>query len=265
MSKSTSAPAPITPEHLARIKQDAQRGIGASSGDTLRFVHYLVSFRSMCWKSFSEFVKVVDTAQTLTHEVDRLNEEYDKAWRHDLNDKNNVQVLAAEVARLNGENARLLDQIKVLQSDANSWQSGYDRGRTMGNKTILETRAADARLAGFWRSPKEMPSEGAQVVVLRDAGHVGNGQHPGHRCGRWLELTTAMGLMFSCDAISTGNVIGWVGADEFKGLEDLNANAWRYVWLRSKDQETAAHFLGYSDGSVGDSVLDEAMSRDAKP
>jgi hypothetical protein len=38
MSKSTSAPAPITTDHLARIKQDAERGIGASSGDTLHLL-----------------------------------------------------------------------------------------------------------------------------------------------------------------------------------------------------------------------------------
>lgn len=36
----------------------------------------------------------------LKAEVDRLNEDYDKEWRHDLNDKNNVQVLAAEVEAL---------------------------------------------------------------------------------------------------------------------------------------------------------------------
>lgn len=39
----------------------------------------------------------------LRAEIDRLNDEYDKAWRHDLNDKNNVQALAAEVARLSAE------------------------------------------------------------------------------------------------------------------------------------------------------------------
>lgn len=36
-------------------------------------------------------------------EVERLDEEYDKAWRHDQNDKKNYQVLAAEVARLNAK------------------------------------------------------------------------------------------------------------------------------------------------------------------
>lgn len=38
MSESPSLPAPIHAGHLERIKQDAMRGIGASSGDTLRLV-----------------------------------------------------------------------------------------------------------------------------------------------------------------------------------------------------------------------------------
>lgn len=206
MSESTSAPAPITPDHLARIKRDAQRGIGASSGDTLRLVHYLASFRAMCWKSFSEFVKVVDTAQTLTHEVERLNEEYDKAWRHDLNDKNNVQVLASEVARLTSfesayrewidktkwvqesvhcselgkhladvmrerinqltdVNTRLLDQVKVLQSDANSWQSGYDRGRAMGKKSGEEFRCKTCSCE--WIGTKSHPDTDCKAPDVR--------------------------------------------------------------------------------------------------
>ena len=39
----------------------------------------------------------------LKADIDRLNDEYDKAWRHDLNDKKNVQALAAEVLRLSAE------------------------------------------------------------------------------------------------------------------------------------------------------------------
>lgn len=41
---------------------------------------------------------------SLKAQVERLKEEYDKAWRHDLNDKNNVQVLAAEVERITALN-----------------------------------------------------------------------------------------------------------------------------------------------------------------
>ena len=51
----------------------------------------------------------------LKAEVERLNDEYDKAWRHDLNDKKNVQVLAAEVARLSAEN-------ESLRKDAERWR-----------------------------------------------------------------------------------------------------------------------------------------------
>ncbi|WAD26633.1 hypothetical protein OS670_19895 [Pseudomonadaceae bacterium T75] len=37
-------------------------------------------------------------------------------------------------AALEVERDRLRDQVKVLQSDANSWQSGYDKGRRDGTK-----------------------------------------------------------------------------------------------------------------------------------
>lgn len=47
-----------------------------------------------------------DLVLGLIAEVERLNEEYDKAWRHDLNDKNNVKALAAEVISLSKDAAR---------------------------------------------------------------------------------------------------------------------------------------------------------------
>ena len=39
-----------------------------------------------------------------------------------------------EMLDLKAERAVLLDQIAALQSEANSWQSGYDVGRVMGGK-----------------------------------------------------------------------------------------------------------------------------------
>lgn len=146
-------------------------------------------------------------------------EQVSSAWLAQL--RSEYLVFGEQATALKAENARLHDQVKALQSAPNSWQSGYDEGRRMGTKTMLETRALDARLAGFWRSPKETPPEGVPLVVLRDAGTVGNGLHAGHRTGRWLELTSFQGRMFICDAVSTGNVIGWVGVDEFQGLKDL--------------------------------------------
>ena len=56
----------------------------------------------------------------LNEEIDRLIEEFDKAWRHDLNDKNNVQVLAAELARLSTENESLRHGIKG-DYDLDAW------------------------------------------------------------------------------------------------------------------------------------------------
>lgn len=41
--------------------------------------------------------------RALNAELDKAVEDYDKAWRHDLNDKNNYQVLVAEVARIGAE------------------------------------------------------------------------------------------------------------------------------------------------------------------
>lgn len=68
MSESTSAPAPITPNHLARIKHDAQRGIGASSGDTLRLIHWMGRFRSLGWENFAALTKALSCAQDLKYE-----------------------------------------------------------------------------------------------------------------------------------------------------------------------------------------------------
>lgn len=53
----------------------------------------------------------------LKAEVERLNEEYDKAWRHDLNDKNNFQVLAADVISLSKDAARYRSIKKDAISD----------------------------------------------------------------------------------------------------------------------------------------------------
>lgn len=52
-------------------------------------------------------VCTVETISALIAENERLAEEYDKAWRHDLNDKKNVQALSGEVARLSTENEAL--------------------------------------------------------------------------------------------------------------------------------------------------------------
>lgn len=64
----------------------------------------------------------------LKAENERLVEDYDKAWRHDLNDKNNIQALAAEVARLSAENealassrAKLAGELSRLRAKHKDW------------------------------------------------------------------------------------------------------------------------------------------------
>lgn len=71
----------------------------------------------------------------LKAKIEQQAEEYDKAWRHDLNDKNNVQVLAAEVdaLRKDAERYRWLrkqnwfdSDIAVVRSPNESIKIGYD-------------------------------------------------------------------------------------------------------------------------------------------
>lgn len=60
-------------------------------------------------------IKMAAERDQLKAENERLAEEYDKAWRHDLNDKNNVHALSGEVARLSAEN-------EALRKDAERWR-----------------------------------------------------------------------------------------------------------------------------------------------
>ncbi|WP_256581044.1 MULTISPECIES: hypothetical protein [unclassified Pseudomonas] len=67
----------------------------------------------------------------LKAEVEGLNDEYDKAWRHDLNDKKNVQVLAAELARLSAEN-------EALRKDAGRYRWLRRAGNTKAIALVAE-------------------------------------------------------------------------------------------------------------------------------
>ena len=57
-------------------------------------------------------------------------------WRgqRDMNMSYIAAANPATILSLLDENKVLLDQVAALQSDANSWQSGYDVGRVMGGK-----------------------------------------------------------------------------------------------------------------------------------
>lgn len=51
-----------------------------------------------------------------------------------------MAVPPAAVLALIAEVEALRSQVATLQSDSNSWQSGYDEGRRMGTKTALDER-----------------------------------------------------------------------------------------------------------------------------
>ena len=54
-------------------------------------------------------------------------------------------VTASDYAALEAECERLRAQVSALQSDANSWQSGYDKGREDGAKAADGWKAQHAR------------------------------------------------------------------------------------------------------------------------
>ena len=69
-----------------------------------------------------------------------------KGWP--VNGIANAAAAQAIIDGLRGENEALQAQVKVLQSDANSWQSGYDEGRRMGGKHCALTIDQQAQRIG---------------------------------------------------------------------------------------------------------------------
>lgn len=147
-----------------------------------------------------------EALRTLTAERDKLIEDYDKAWRHDLNDKNNYQVLVAEVSRL-------------------------------------------SRLAEFWRSRDDSPPLGVKVLVLCDAGAIGNPHHIGHRSGRWLQQSEMIGTGFMCEVLSEGRVIGWAPFSEFAGSKDFE----RYQFIADSACDVS-FYVANTDCGDGDTT-----------
>ena len=74
---------------------------------------------------------------------------------------------------LRGENEALHAQVKVLQSDANSWQSGYDEGRRMGGKhcalTIDQQAQRIGELEGLLRHAQKQVPTGSGLHMRIDA------------------------------------------------------------------------------------------------
>ncbi len=64
---------------------------------------------------------------------------------------------------------------------------------------------------------ERMPPAGRDVMVIMDAKHVGNPQHPGYQDGRWEMATRRMQTdagepmdCFVCELMQTGTVTHWL-------------------------------------------------------
>lgn len=155
MSESPSAPAPLSSGHLERIKQDAQRGMGASSGDTVRLVTELslhrVALAPLPAVDYTELQARAEAANAVTGNVN-LELSITSAAGSSQEEVNAVTLFYGmatpaafldvidDVGRHRAQCQSLTAQVAVLQSDANSWQSGYDVGRRMGTKLALDDR-----------------------------------------------------------------------------------------------------------------------------
>lgn len=170
MSESPSVPAPLSSGHIDRIRQDALRGIGASSGDTVRLVRELIDHKADIQKlgdalatvvsaqaealiagDYSELQARAEAANAVTGnvKVELSITSAEGSSREEINAVTLFYGLATPAALLGliddlchhkAKCQILAAQVVVLQSDANSWQSGYARGRRMATKLSLAAR-----------------------------------------------------------------------------------------------------------------------------
>lgn len=104
-------------------------------------------------------------------------------------------VTARDYAALEAECERLRVQVAALQSDANSWQSGYDKGRDDGEKSAEGWKAQHARDSAELRrlcSERDALREG-----LKDADSA-----MVHYMGRCKELSAELEAIKGKDAIA---------------------------------------------------------------
>lgn len=105
-------------------------------------------YQSKEWAALMEFQAAVEDvygsdvgmAKDLIAEVERLSIREDVLENLcDARFRINLD-LETERDKLKAENEALRSQVAALQSDPNSWQSGYDEGRRIGTKTALDER-----------------------------------------------------------------------------------------------------------------------------
>lgn len=101
----------------------------------------------------------------------------------------------SDYAALEAECERLRAQVSALQSDANSWQSGYDKGREDGAKAADGWKAQHARdSAELRRLCAERDALHADAEALRVALHEIASVNPAQRGIEWAKSYASDGL-----------------------------------------------------------------------
>ena len=100
----------------------------------------------------SELAQLLDPTMP-TGKYVRIGLDHPTCWKEDAPYEHLVALCVLSDAStiidgLRGENEAFHAQVKVLQSDANSWQSGYDEGRRMGGKHCALTIDRQAQRIG---------------------------------------------------------------------------------------------------------------------
>lgn len=115
----------------------------------------------------------------LAVERDQLKSEVERLTADNTSLRGSYAKLGAEHAgmvrtlrKANAEIRSLRSQAATLQSDANSWQSGYDEGRRMGTKAALDDREQLRKDAERYRwlrqyTVKSLPVSGALEILDR--------------------------------------------------------------------------------------------------
>ena len=162
-----------------------------------------------------------EVKKTQQHILRAMAMNYAEGHAWDRLDSEACAEAADEIASLEAECERLRQQVAALQSDANSWQSGYDKGREDGAKAAEGWKSQHARDSAelrrlcserdeLYRSAAAPTPEPASPWIngLPPVGVVVEARIPHHtRYGRQMLWTEVEVLQH---AIIQGAVYSWV-------------------------------------------------------
>ncbi len=154
----------------------------------------------------------------------------------------------SDYAALEAECDKLRAQVSALQSDANSWQSGYDKGREDGAKAAEGWKAQHARdSAELRRLCAEREALHAEAEALRVALLGIASVNPAERGIEWAKSYASDGLK------GAGSELYARWLETFKEAEALraeNARLRAVLAEQGERQGAVAYAIGEPDGSI---------------